>query len=395
MEVEGISTKTELLHIDSPTNPSDVSSEPKVLKPSKTTVMPEDPPLIGQAPKSFINGMVKALEQARSFRGSINVEMQIGRIVLPDVTQDIREDLSPQGFSTVLSRIDSFGTIHGAFTNLLTTSASDVDFVLEVAGFSAKASPYHVEATFEFVCETDDKAQVRVMVDAMKSNESRDPYVSLGETMIGGVYLHAPQRIWDARLLVSGSVRVPVDRIDGAQALTDSLFVRMEDSNKLPSVLARDGDGLRVITVRLHTVLRYSSGVSSPINLQMRRVHELQIMRPETTGQTNRGLFHAVRLGDDAAMADEQLLWYEVSLRLVQHPSQFCENEGLELGEEAGWRVEDVVEESALRHLEDLATLLVERLDDVGFRNKGPAWMYETKKSEAVRSVLEMPDQFW
>ena len=386
--------KLDISQVDAVTNPSELSSEPKTFKASIQPPLDNAPPLLSQAPKSFINGVTSALEHARSFRGTINVELQIGRAIVPEVPQDVRDDLTPQGFSSVISRLKAFSSLNSAFTNLVTTSPSDVDFILDVAGFGGRRSPYHAEASLELVCESIDKAEIRIVVDAMEKRENQEPYVSLGESLIGGVYLHAPQRVWDARFLVSGSFRVPVECTPDAKALTDSLFVRVQDGSRLPYAQGRDGGGLRVQTVRLHTLLRYSSGVNNPINLQVRRVREMKIQRPEATDHTNRGLFHAVCLNEEDSIT-EQLLWYEMSLRLVQHPSQFRENETLELGEEASWRVEDVVEESALRHLEDVATLLVEKMDNVGFHNKGRAWAYERKKREALQIVSEMPDEFW
>lgn len=343
--------------------------------------------------KSFVEGTKKALDHARSFRGHIDIRLQVGKVIFLDVSEDLKQDLTPPGFSAIISRVAGFDEIDSCFSNLLTTTTDDVDWVLQFAGVTDPRNPFKVESAFELICEGLDKAELHLVVDASTANE---PYVAAPDDFIGAVYVHAPQRVWDARLLVSATRQTPtkLDTVDGAKGLVDSLYVRKKANELIPYVEARDGLGLDVKTVRLHTRMSYSLGETSPVAVEIKRVHDFKLRRRKDEDHGNGRLLLAESVSSEE-MIREQRLWYEVALVLTKRPTAFEENVSLETGEETRWQVDDVVDEWTIRSIEEVGTGLVERMDNVGLGNRGVAWEYETRKMEKQRSTSEAPDEFW
>lgn len=75
-------------------------------------------------------------------------------------------------------------------------------------------------------------------------------------------------------------------------------------------------------------------------------------------------------------------LWWEVALSSISATKRLKEIDGLELGEEATWTAHNVLREDVVEDLSYVTRDLVERIDYVGFSNKGPRAGSGTKSSE-------------
>ena len=362
---------------------------------------------------AFLAGVKAAIERARMFRGAVDTELQLGQIV---VSRPVDELTQPSGikqeesFTKSMSRVKGFATLSETFSCLMTTEASDLSTVLRAAQISPSARPFRVESHVEFACECANQTICRIIVPLSKpkddgSESKTEPYVTAEDEVIGAVYTHAPRYVWDARFLVTGNNIYPLNNIAGAASLVNSLFIRTPNG-QLPNIQGRDNEYLRLQSVRLLTKLCYSPEATGSYDVYIKRVYDYLITRSNVEAAQNRGLFRT-ETWNEAAMVDDRRLWFEVSLkpnlkvRALQsveakpEAELFSENLSLELGQKASWQVDDIVDGEPVRRVRDVARRMCEELNDVGARNKGPAWEVEKEKKEQYEKKNTMPDEYW
>lgn len=157
------------------------------------------------------------------------------------------------------------------------------------------------------------------------------------------------------------------------QALVDSLDLSMPDDSPYPRVQGRESGECMVdeVIVKRTRVLRCAE--QQDIALGLTEVLRLRNMR----NPSKPGLFLAIvkNVGADGSIGHDPYdprLWYEVDIRPVEQPSAFVLNTSLEYGDEADWRAHEVMSVEALQDLEEVAGMVVKRIDGVGYGNRGP-----------------------
>jgi len=366
---------TDNIRVD-PTPSSDCSIAPPEGMARATP--PTDKPSRTANPK-LAQSVRAGLEIARSFRGAIIIESQIGQILLATVPKHMTEaPFDASELPPTMSNIQGFQSSGEAFTSHVSTSHSDMLPLLDrpllgCCPFTLGDLPISEKAVYEFICTCSDKKQITVIIDAIgqSSDSGASSYVVEKEKILAATYLHFPQRVWDARISVRGEVRASLEEYEGVKELIDSVYVRVSDPGGMPEILGRDGAALTVDCVRIRLMLNYATAMSACRThfLRLTKIQELTVCRYESDMLENRGLFRTAP-EDEASMINDHRLWFEASLGMSE-AKQFQQNTTLELGGEVSWTVDDVVSEGDLRILESKTVTLVEMMDGVGYHNKG------------------------
>jgi len=366
---------TDHIRVD-PTPPSGCSIAPP--EGMARAVPPTDKPS-RTATSKFAQSVRAGLEIARSFRGAIIIESQIGQILLARVPKHMTEaPFDASELSPTMGNIQDFQSSGETFTSHVSTSHSDMSALLARPLLNCpllplEEDPGYKKAVYEFLCTCSDKKQITVIIDAL--GKSSDPgassYVVEKEKILAATYLHFPQRVWDARISVRGEVRASLEEYEGVKELLDSVYVQVSDTGGVPEILGRDGAALTVDCVRIRLMLDYVTATPAGRThcLRLTKIQELTVCRFESDMLENRGLFRTAT-EDEASMINDHRLWFEASLGMSE-AKQFEENTTLELGGEVSWTVDDIVSEADLRILESKTATLVEMMDGVGYHNKG------------------------
>ena len=368
----------------------------------------------------------QALERARPTHGTISMVAQIGQIVVKDLPKQSRDAVKPKEFQRLVQPLQRFDSIERSFSNLVSTSIVDMDSILEALGIGDQA-PLHLKSFFEFSCRTSNGSFIRIVIDAL--NSATEPFLKTSENLHGAFYSHHPQHFWDSRFLITSHTKLPLSGYQGAEAFVKNLCIRKKDDAQItPSVEGKDGEGLEVHRCRLYTIARWNVTAALspniPLYVETTRVTDLKILRSLTgPGSERAAAKGSFRGGSETEkqMAKENRFWYEVSLGFKDPVLHFRHNEpypdivdpgsptsdhaevdtlayrmdGLELGEKADWKPEQVLTEMQLLAICDVATKLVERIDNVGAGNEGLGWNREENLINTRKETEKAADVFW
>ena len=320
---------------------------------------------------------INILEHARSFRGRLNFEVQLTvNLLLFSKVEDKefvagQHDLGhAQGYLNNHNAIG--GGVRGSAAARLTNVAEEMEYLIGVKDANNKDSvfanePSSTEMVYEFACQSDRGNQFTVEIDEHGSAIVKQPTQTIGE-----VFWHYPKRIHDACLLVSGTSFIASEDPSIAE-LIDNLCIRIpatEDMVLLPDIQSRmTTRDVRIASIflkrRLHFPAVSTAAPAAYFRLQITEVHELIV-------ETSRsGAIHAFALSPEEMAQEGCAPYYEAALVPAGLPSEMTENEELEPGLEAGWRAKDVLGQSQLEWLVQVAGRLVGRLDRVGVKREG------------------------
>lgn len=382
---------------------------------------PHRPKIVQVALGDMIPKARWALERARAVRGTLTMTVQIGQVIVMDVPRDGRKVAERKQFQELMGSIPKFDSFDKTFTPLVSTSAADMDVILDMLGMSGQ-TPVRSASFLELGCRRSyDSSYVRLVVDVLKSESGvvAAPFAKTNDTLHGAFYAHHPQHVWDSRFVIASHVKYPLAACSGAEAFMSKLSMR--DRNDGPVIRGRDDDGLEVAQCRLYTTTRWAVPATlSPdagLYVELTKVVCMPVLRQ---GAVQKGPFMCRCSSDKELIANRQL-WYEVTLGFRQTPSPLRENEPfvgivdpacpsedhvavddvarygheLELGEKASWTPEDVLTEKQLGAITDVAARLVERMDSVGLGNRGPGAEREEQLVKQKARMEAEEDQFW
>jgi len=131
-------------------------------------------------------------------------------------------------------------------------------------------------------------------------------------------------------------------------------------------------------------------------------LHLCEVQEFELSSSDN-GLRGVIKLSKDMIQANR--LWWEVNITSTSATAVLSEGEILELGEIATWNPEAIINRGVVRHLHNLTTEVVTKIDHVGFHNKGAKGSSGTKSTsyqpsvqsypKAVQTSAIAPDSYW
>lgn len=204
----------------------------------------------------FLQHISRVLNGVRCFPGTISLEIQFGLIL---ASRSLIEECKEVIFDTKtwnrhFQPKNNLPTPSTIFTNMLTTSGADVDFVLDLPEsqgdfscrmFSEEVVSRHV--WYEFHCTTKNDETFVVSID-----ESGRAVVNRPEYVLGTVNVHCAAQTWDMRGVVKGTVEYirGDEEIDQAiQNLIDQLYIEPDLSRIVIFTRIPEGGQFHIIKV--------------------------------------------------------------------------------------------------------------------------------------------------
>lgn len=204
----------------------------------------------------FLQHISRVLNGVRCFPGTISLEIQFGLIL---ASRSLIEECKEVIFDTKtwnrhFQPKNNLPTPSTIFTNMLTTSGADVDFVLDLPEsqgdfscrmFSEEVVSRHV--WYEFHCTTKNDETFVVSID-----ESGTAVVNRPEYVLGTVNVHCAAQTWDMRGVVKGTVEYirGDEEIDQAiQNLIDQLYIEPDLSRIVIFTRIPEGGQFHIIKV--------------------------------------------------------------------------------------------------------------------------------------------------
>lgn len=313
------------------------------------------------------------------------LEMQVGQILISRVPESLRDKQFDIG-ELANGLMDSISGPAATFTNLISTSTIDMQHVLTFFGAKDTNCDHETEAMYEIMCTTADRKAICIIVDAAKEDSyhaEESPVIRESSETLAQIYLHFPQRVWDARLTIVDTVYADPEEEPAVSKLLASLYIRINEQSKLPEITGRDGAGLFVESVRLITKSTYQKS-EARIRMTVTRVLDLPVLRSTSTNVDHNGVFYAAASGN-VEMINDYRIWYEVALGIIDVPEELLDDEA----------------ESYLAHsldeLEQETEKIVLKMDAVGLGNTGLGRKVEKKLLDRMKNKEKkaMEESFW
>lgn len=335
-----------------------------------------DEAAVAAEPISFFSKhLEQILEHARSYQGKLIAEIQFGQVLMQGFAEaDLRKRvLSPNQMAIGLNKAS--GTLDNHFNGRLTTRMAEALHISRIT--SDDGGPY-----FNQIPDVPESTKVLYEIHSQDSEGqvvvselSPEGYHVCGTSRdVGTVNLHCPLRVWDARFTLFAETDVDNESQADVQAFLDTISVILRGDDPLPILQARTY--LKIIRVHVKRHLAYRSSQHSHVFLRISEIRDLDIAY-EKGGQ-------GFRATVSSKTEELGLLWYEASL-CIESPSQWVENVGLNVGDDASWTVADVIDQ--FKGLETLAEHVVSRMDGVGLYNRGP------RGSDEDAAALQQKDE--
>ncbi|KAI5282873.1 hypothetical protein KEM54_002519, partial [Ascosphaera aggregata] len=360
--------------------------------------------------QDFADSMLPILESFESFPGSLSFEIQIGCILIEDVVSSIADILiQPKTWNATFRPKHHLVQPRTVFTNLLTSSGADIDYILNLKDERKKndkkplfdLTPLATLEWYEFHCQTKNNEIIVISISA-----NGDTFVSRPEALLGSVNIHCPNRVWDAAGVIKGSIEFK----RGEDETTDNAIYNFLEKIYIPEgdtvcIYTRmpDGSILRITKAfakrqSKHRCFTQSFDISTPADDEFEQdVIQLQITEIQSLiigefGQDRD--FIRLRAKPYEAMVKEQRVWHEVSIVSPIVYDALRSNRGVELGEKNTWSAQaflglDTTESAApsnidysprntatvgggiIRDMFRIASTLVDKIDSVGLDSDG------------------------
>lgn len=204
------------------------------------------------------------LSAAQFYPGTLNLELQFGLIIIPTL---------PGSYNGNMFEMKDwkrfFYPSHGLvapstmFTDRLTTSGSDVDYILDLKDGKGPTTiqffeeePSKRDVVYEFHCKTKNTGMIVISI-----SDTGDTVVTRPETHLGSVNMHFPSQTWDARVVLSskfeyvGGVNAELDR--AIQVLVDKLYVLPTKSRVTMYTRTTDVNELDIVKVLVKRTTRH------------------------------------------------------------------------------------------------------------------------------------------
>lgn len=336
------------------------------------------------------NDLLQLLGYARAYRGCLDMEISIGRILIEGLR-------GPEAKEFAASKAMSAKRMAaGIKDHLSSDQESTLHFIERLTSSTIEACQiptpqlFHQDATeaswYEFHCE--DKYHNHLVV---KVNGPDDAKVDLVSTTLGQVFFHYPKRRWDACFAVKG--REPYT---DHKAITEFL-------KKLSAEIRDSKDG-RLVDLRFLVTsdLKIKSAHTKK-RLSFRYINNDRMLHLTEVQDLNRGWMrektspHQFASREKTEMIAAGRFWFEAKLS-VSSKSFFDQNLEIKTGDDATWTAKDVLDDKMLSDVQDVIDRVVIRMDGVGVQNKGwrgnEADMADLEEWEQKQKINGRPD-YW
>ncbi|OAX79959.1 hypothetical protein ACJ72_05718 [Emergomyces africanus] len=226
------------------------------------------------AHNDFLKQVSQVLDGARCFPGTVSFEIQLGLIL---ANRSLIEKHTEVIFDTKVWNIlfqpkNNLPTPSTIFTNMLTTSGTDVDYILDLPDIPFARRMFSQEilsryVLYEFQCITKNDETLVVTVD-----ESGAAVVSRPETVLGAVNIHCAAQTWDMRGVVKGTVEYTRgdEEIDQAiQNLIAKLYIEPNLTNIVIFARTPEDGQLEIskVLMKRSTRHRFQTHETTPLNV--------------------------------------------------------------------------------------------------------------------------------
>ncbi|RHZ57805.1 uncharacterized protein CDV56_107287 [Aspergillus thermomutatus] len=342
--------------------------------------------------QNLFEALKPTLEAAEYFQGSLNLEVQLGLILIPLLPKTCSEGstLSLTEWTKIFQSQTGIPSPTTKFISRLTTSGTDADHLVDLKTsasegkrriFEQDYSEYNVY--YEFHCRTGTGHLLIISVDEQGKFTIKKPSAALG-----AVNLHFPCQVWDASVVLSGTPNdAAVDREfeEAAKYLIEHLWVQPDTS--LVQIFTRlpPGDKITVekvymkrwtrhrfirppniiITGEVASHIRSNSAMTAETDLNSDATSKSQAsVGNEAEGMENQDIFLQVMevqdlcIGSSSSdvqavtaccaslpeMAGNGRQWYEASLVSSAIEAILRANANVEIGERTDeWRSSDLL----------------------------------------------------
>jgi hypothetical protein len=308
--------------------------------------------------------LLEILENSRAFRGDLDMEISIGRILIEGFRgHEAREfaeskPMPPrrmvEGIKEHLSS-DKSTKLH--FIERLTSSTVEACQIPTPQQF--QQDPVE-ENWYEFHCEDKYHNHFVIKVKGLDHAE-----VDLVPATIGQAFFHYPKRKWDACFAVKG--RKSYTHRKAVKQFMENLSAEVRDSDdeRLVDLRFRVTSNLKINSAYTKKRLSFSHINNDRITLHLTEVQELirGWMRSDTS-------LHQFASRERAEMVEQRRLWFEAKLSVSAKPF-FDQNLETKTGDDAAWTANEVLDDKILSDIQNVVDRVVIRMDGVGVLNKG------------------------
>ena len=316
------------------------------------------------------DGMLRILEHARSFKGYVNVEVQIGQLLLHGFKSGEALNFSKllsinkEDFESGIAKLLYAKEMDALFTPRLTAQVEEACHLLVPRLFGDGQPAFLTECFFEILLLDKDNREVCARV----TDDPSAAAVFLLAEDIGVEHAHFPKRTWDARFAVTGrkDYEIPED----IKKMTSTARVSVHGGDDLDQRRSKlkfriDSNEISVKVVYSKRRLHYLTKVSPEVKFQVTEVRQHELKQSQLDASA--WLANSYTL---PVMIARHEIWFEGTIYISRNPL-LEENMTLELGEDASWVPQDILGETLLSDLRKVTEQLVTRIDGVGFKNEG------------------------
>ncbi|KAH0273223.1 hypothetical protein KCU91_g6100, partial [Aureobasidium melanogenum] len=310
------------------------------------------------------NDLLQLLDCARAYRGHLDMEISIGRILIEGLR-------GPEAKEFAASKaMSSKRMAAGIKEHLSSDKESVLHFVERLTSSTVEACQiptpqlFHQDATeaswYEFHCE--DKYHNHLIV---KVKSPDDAEVNLVPTTLGQIFFHYPKRRWDARFAVQG--REPYTYHKAITEFLRKLSAEVRDpkDGRLVDLRFLVTSDLKIRSAYTKKRLSFQHISNDRITLHLTEVQDLNRgwMRDNTS-------LHQFAAQERTEMIAAGRFWFEAKLS-VSSKSHFDQNLKTKIGDDAAWNAKDVLDDKTLLDIQDVVDRVVIRMDGVGVQNVG------------------------
>ncbi|EEH33777.2 hypothetical protein PAAG_04826 [Paracoccidioides lutzii Pb01] len=204
---------------------------------------------------NFLRQIGLVLNGARSFPGSLSLEIQLGLILIHPAAIEAKYKefiFNNRSWNVIFQPKNNLTAPSTIFTDRLTTSGADIEYIVDLLDGEGD-SPCQIfseailsrRVCYEFHCSTKNNESLVVTVD-----ESGTAVVNRSECILGSVSVHCAAHTWDMRGVVKGAIEYVRgdEEIDLAiQNLIAKLYIR-PDKSELEIFTQNPEDGPLLVT---------------------------------------------------------------------------------------------------------------------------------------------------
>lgn len=341
-------------------------------------------PFISQAylVKETESATAQILQSVRAFKGVVKFEVQIGRILVKDEGNAIGRTFSFGEWSTVFAS-QAENKVETLFTHMLPVSDTQMQYLINLRQSNGRRifgdTPFDSTLRYRFMCRTRSGDEDIIL------EVSEDGHVKvLGNPhLVGAINWHFPKRQWDARLAVE-AIEPTRDYEESVKTVANTLSIIPSAEQRTARVFAEIGNSDLIFkSASLVRGFKINCLLNSDIILSCSEIQDLGPAK-----ERNRYYNSHRDVGTAKKNCD---LWWEVRLCSTRVDDHLRQNREIRLGDQAGWRAEDITQSGVIQQLYDLASEIITQMDGTGATKKPvktPSMNQDDTKDTGAQSIF-------